>query len=259
MQVWDAWPGTKGTLNPWSFDRQNTKPLYWQLSVYISISSCCPGFIHRGPFHKLIALPIIFSKILAHLGTLKEAQIGLEPLHLPNFFNMQTSIKSQWKYWIFHELAKKTTSSCLLFLVLVTPTYICAHPGIVPETSIWKQIFLKAFSKGSHCQTFQKYIKKGDFDYTYSSRKFLTNLRQFKNDSFLQIRIYISHIPLSVRVNVDISQVYQVFFFFSASSYILALVLDIESKSSAPQADWAQAQQEALLWVFIGLLFHLCT
>lgn len=132
------------------------KPLCWQLSVYIFISSCCHGFIPRGSFHKLSALPIIFS-ILAHLGTLKETQIGLEPLQLPSFFNMQTSTKSQWKYWIFHELANKT---CLFFLVLGTPTYICANPGVVPETPVWKQIFLKAFSEGSHCQTF----KKGDFD-----------------------------------------------------------------------------------------------
>lgn len=70
---------------------RNPKPLCWQLSVYISISSSCPGFIPRGPFHKLTALPIILSKILAHLGTLTEAQIGLEPLQLPNLFNMQKS------------------------------------------------------------------------------------------------------------------------------------------------------------------------
>lgn len=51
--------------------------------------------------------------------------------------------------------------------------------------------------------------------------------------------------PLSVRVNVDIHQVYQVFFFFSASSCILALFLDIAViKSSSSQADWAQVQQE---------------
>lgn len=124
--------------------------------VYISISSCCHGFTPGGPFHKLSALPIIFS-ILAHLGTLKEAQIGLELLQLPSFFNMQTSIKCQWKYWIFRELTNKT---CLLFLVLGTPTSICAHPGVVSETPVWKQIFLKAFSEGSHCQTFQKYLKK---------------------------------------------------------------------------------------------------
>lgn len=67
----------------------------------------------------------------------------------------------------------------------------------------------------------------------------------------------ISHIPLSVRVNVDISQVYQVFFFFSASSCILTLVLDIVvSKSSTPRADWAQAQQEALLFSFVS--FFIC-
>lgn len=163
VQVWDAWLGTKGTLNPWSSALN-----LWQAehepallaAVYNSISSCCPGFIPWGSFHKLIALPIIFAKILAHLGTLEEAHIGLEPLQLPNFFQLQTSIKSQWKHWIFHELANTTTSSCLLFLVLSTPTYVCAHPGVVPETPVWKQIFLKAFSEGSCCQTFQKYIKK---------------------------------------------------------------------------------------------------
>lgn len=147
-------------------------------------------------------LPILFffSKILAHLGSLKEDQIGLEPLQLPMFFNMQTSKTSQWKYWLFSMNKPTKQPSCACFFSVVdTPTYICAHPDTEPQIPVWKPIFRKAFSEGSHCQTFQNY-KKGDFEDTRQSRKLLTNLRQLENDSFLRIRIYISHNTLSGRV-----------------------------------------------------------
>lgn len=52
------------------------------------------------------------------------------------------------------------------------------------------------FSEGSHCQTLQKY-KKSDFEDKCQLKKFLTNLRQLENDSFIQIRTHISHNPLS--------------------------------------------------------------
>lgn len=119
VQVWDAWLGTKGTLNPWSsalnlWRAEHETALL--AAVYISISSCCPGFIPWGSFHKLIALPIIFAKILAHLGTLEEAHIGLEPLQLSNFFQFANQHKESVKALNFPWISQHNNLLMLAFL-----------------------------------------------------------------------------------------------------------------------------------------------
>lgn len=62
------------------------------------------------------------SKILAHLGTLMEDQIGLEPLQLSNFQPKESSEESVKVLTLFCGWPKKRAYLCLLFLVVDTPT-----------------------------------------------------------------------------------------------------------------------------------------